>query len=263
MKTRANYIELYYEMCGEGEPIVFAHGMMDDCTVWSSQVELLAKNHTVVTYDHRGYGSSDKPKGDYSVQTLANDLYSLIQELNLEKVTLVGHSLGGMTALIFTLDHPDKVSKLVLVDTAAGFSFGARAVARVFMPLFGIFIFVLPIKTVARLGGSFRFYKPSKQLIEDSVDRAMKMSKYAGYRCFGEFTGHYDIRERISEISVPTLIIVGDKDRATPLGMSQYMNSRITGSELQIMSDCSHMTMSDKPEEFNRILEEFIGQNHP
>ena len=262
MKIKANDIELYYEMYGKGEPVVFAHGMMDDCTVWSSQVESLANSHTVITYDHRGHGNSDKPKGDYSIQTLANDLYSLITELHLENVTLVGHSLGGMTALMFTLDHPDKVSKLVLVDTAAGFSFGMRVVARVFVPLFGIFIFILPLRTYARLGGRFRFYKPSKKLVEDSEDRAMKVSRNGVYRCFVEFTGHYDVRDEISGIRVPTLIIVGDKDRATPVGTSHYMNSRIAGSELRIMSDCSHMTMADKPEEFNRILEEFMGQDH-
>nr|QNO56355.1 putative aminoacrylate hydrolase RutD [Methanosarcinales archaeon ANME-1 ERB7] len=113
MKIKVNDVELYYEAHGDGEPIIFVHGWMDDCSAWNSQIEFFAKKYKVIAYDHRGHGRSDKPEGDYSIQTLSNDLHTLIKELKLEKVTLVGHSMGGMTALLFTLDHPDKVSKLV------------------------------------------------------------------------------------------------------------------------------------------------------
>lgn len=109
MKTKINDIELYYDLHGEGEPIIFSHGWLEECSMWGSQVESFAKNYAVILYDHRGHGRSDKPRGNYSLQVLSNDLYSLMQKLKLENAALVGFSLGGMAALIFALEHPDKV----------------------------------------------------------------------------------------------------------------------------------------------------------
>jgi len=119
MRIKANDVELYYEQHGEGEPIIFSYGWLDDCSVWSSQIEHFSERYNTIVYDHRGHGRSDKPEGDYSMQTLSNDLHALIEKLGLNDVILVGHSMGGVTALTYTLDHPDKVSKLVLVDPGA------------------------------------------------------------------------------------------------------------------------------------------------
>lgn len=126
MKVKVNNVELYYEVHGEGEPIIFSHGWMDDSSVWKSQIEFFAKKHKVVVYDQRGHGKSDKPRKDYSIQTLSNDLFTLVQHLNFEKVTIVGHSMGGMTAQVFALDHPENVSKLVLVGTTAKMAYSMR-----------------------------------------------------------------------------------------------------------------------------------------
>jgi pimeloyl-ACP methyl ester carboxylesterase len=140
-------IELYYEMHGEGEPIIFSHGCM--------------------------------------------------------------------MALTFALNHLDKVSKLVLVGTSAKMSFSGRI-------------------------------------------QLWNMLHFLSYECFTEFMKNYDIRDRIYEIKVPTLIIVGEKDTATPVEMSQDLNRGIKGSKLQIIPDCNHMVMIDKPNELNGIIEEFI-----
>jgi proline-specific peptidase len=238
-------------MHGEGEPIIFSHGCMSDCSVWNSQIEFFSKKYKVITYDQRGHGISDKPKADYSIETLSNDLYCLIQELNLEKVILVGHSMGGMTALTFALNHLDKVSKLVLVGTSAKMSFSGRIQLRNMLHIFSY-------ESLARRMIDFQYYEPSEQVKEKALERAMKTPKFAAYECFTEFMKNYDIRDRIYEIKVPTLIIVGEKDTATPVEMSQDLNREIKGSKLQIIPDCNHMVMIDKPNELNEIIEEFI-----
>jgi len=243
-------VELYYELHGKGEPTVFSHGWLEDCSIWSSQVEHFAKNNTVVLYDHRGHGRSDKPKGEYSLQVLSNDLHSLIQKLRLEKVTLVGFSLGGMAALVFTLEHPDKVSKLILVGTTAKMALFPLLIVRVLR-------YVLPYKTVARMMCRRRFCKPSEQMVEDELARAMRVDSYVAYECLKAFTKNYDVRDRVSKIEVPTLVIVGEKDKIN-LEASRYLNKEIKGSELQIMPGFGHTVMIENPEEFNRILEEFV-----
>jgi len=87
--------------------------------MWNSQIDYFSKKHRVIAYDQRGHGKSDKPKKDYSIKTLSDDLYNFTQKLNVGKFTLVGHSMGGMTAMMFALDHPEQISKLVLVSTSA------------------------------------------------------------------------------------------------------------------------------------------------
>ena len=250
-KIKVNDVELYYEMHGEGEPIIFVHGWMDDCSAWNSQIDFFAKKYNVIAYDHRGHGRSDKPEGGYSIRTLSKDLHALIKELKLEKVTLVGHSMGGMTALLFTLDHPDIVSKLVLVGTTAKMTFSFRFVLWVMLHIFSYDSFV-------RGKIKYNYYEPSEQVIKAALDRAMETPKYAAYACFTAFTKNYDIRDKVSEIKVPTLIFVGEKDKSTPVAMSQYLNSQIEGSKLHIVPDCKHMVMIDKSEELNEIMGAFI-----
>jgi pimeloyl-ACP methyl ester carboxylesterase len=97
----------------------------------------------------------------------SNDLYSLIQELNLEKVILVGHSMGGMTALTFALNHPDKVSKLVLIGTSAKMSFSGR------VQLWNM-LHIFSYESLARRMIDFQYYEPSEQVKEKALERAMK-----------------------------------------------------------------------------------------
>ncbi len=250
MKIKVNEVELYYEEYGEGEPIIFSYGWLDDCSVWNSQIETLAKNHRVILYDHRGHGKSDKPKGDYSVQTLSNDLHSIIQTLNLEKVGLVGFSLGGMAALMFTLQHPAKVTKLVLVGTTAKMASP--------MNFLRFLTYILPYRTILAIVSRAKYYRPSLQTIDGNVSRAMQVPRDIAYKCLTEIN-KYDIRNMLSRIEVPTLIIIGEKDRLNFKG-SQHLNREIKGSKLQIMANTGHSVMIEKPEEFNQLVRQFIDE---
>jgi len=251
MKMKVNDIELYYEVYGEGEPLILCHGWMDDCSIWKSQIEFFAKKYKVIVYDHRGHGKSDKPEKNYSIQTLSNDLYSLIQKLNLEKIMIMGNSMGGMTAMVFALGHPDKVSKLVLVGTTARMAFSIRVQLWIMMH-------ILPYESFARGVIDYKYYEPSEQVIKEAMERALRTPKYAAHECSLEFTKNYDSRDRISKIKVPTLIIVGDKDKITPVEMSQHLSRKIEGSKLEIIPNSKHIPMIDKVKELNEITEKFI-----
>ena len=243
---------LYSEVHGKGEPIVFAHGWMDDCSIWKAQVEYFAKKYKVIVYDHRGHGRSDKPKDDYSIQTLANDLHSLLQDLDLEQVTLVGHSMGGMTALQFVLDHPDNVSKLVLIGATAKMSRSLRVFVWILRHL-------LPYQAFVEGSIKFKCYEPlSEPVIKTIIASALMTPKYAAFACFNEYTKHYDLREKIGTIKVPTIIVVGEQDKSTPPEMSRYLHKKIEGSKLEIIPDCGHMVHIEKPDDLNEVIGEFI-----
>ena len=248
--------ELYYELHGEGKPIVFSHGWLEDCSIWDSQVKHFTKNYTALLCDHRGHGRSDKPKvgeRNYSVQVLSNDLYALTQKLNLEKPILVGHSLGGYAAILLALEHPEKISKMVLVGATAKMALPASAK----FWLFGIGVFY-SYETYLRMSFKYgRFYRASKQMVDEEVARALKVDKAIASECWRELTENYDVRDNVSRIEVPTLIIVGEKDKVN-LEASRYLNREIKSSELRVIPECGHSVMIEKPQEFNQILEEFI-----
>jgi pimeloyl-ACP methyl ester carboxylesterase len=254
MKLKANDVELYYKEKGKGSPIVFVHGWMEDYSTWNSQIEYFSKNHRAIAYDQRGHGRSDKPKKGYSIQTLSDDLYNFTQKLNIGQFTLVGHSMGGMTAMVFALDHPDKVSKLVLVGT------GAKSAASMRIILWAL-IHALPYSTFTDGSADFKYYKPSESIKAEAVERALRTPKYAACECLKEFSTYYDIRDRVSSITVPTLIIVGDKDTATPVKMSRYLRQQIEGSKLAIIPDSKHMPMIDDADMVNEVIDEFINGN--
>jgi pimeloyl-ACP methyl ester carboxylesterase len=196
MIIKANGIELYYERYGHGEPVIFSHGWLDDCSVWNPQADIIAKDHTVILYDLRGHGRSEKPGGNYSVQTFADDLNFLIQALKLEKAILVGFSLGGMLSLLFTLQNQARVSKLVLVGAAAKMPKRANVLGAM-MHLVGHHTLLNTILV------KFRFYKPSNSIIDTFMSKAIQVPKEVARDSFGEFTNKYDVRNRISEIKGP------------------------------------------------------------
>jgi len=127
------------------------------------------------------------------VQVLSNDLHSLIQKLKLEKPVLVGFSLAGMAAILFALEHPAKISKLVLVGTTAKMCLPTSA------KFFGILRVFLTYETFLQMSCKYRFYKPSKQIVDEEVARALKVDKSMAFECCKELTENYDVRDKVSK----------------------------------------------------------------
>jgi len=253
--VRVRDIDLYYEQYGQGSPIIFSHAFLDDCSVWKAQTDILAKNHKVILYDHRGHGKSDKPRGDYSVQTLADDLNGLVLALNLDRVSLVGNSIGDMTILTLALDHPNRVSRLVLVCTTARLVIQLPVVGSIMAGLCSLVPYGVFARTVQRL----KLNRPSQVAMNQALERAMQVPRHTAYTCWGGLLTNYDIRRRVSEIGVPTLIVAGEKDKSVPASMSRSLHRAIKGSRLEVIPDCGHVPMVEKPEEFNKTLTGFLG----
>ncbi|GAG27714.1 unnamed protein product, partial [marine sediment metagenome] len=144
---------------------------------------------------------------------------------------------------------------LVLVGTTAKMALPTSAK----FWLLGIGVFY-SYETYLRMSCKYgRFYKPSKQIVDEELARALKVEKSIASECWKELTEKYDVRDKVSRIEVPTLIIVGEKDKIN-LKASQYLNREIKGSELRIVPSSGHTVMVEKTEEFNHVLEEFISR---
>jgi pimeloyl-ACP methyl ester carboxylesterase len=116
MKMSANGILQHFVMGGQGPALLLIHGWMGSWYHWRKVMPLLAKNHTVIAVDARGYGESDKPEGGYDGLTIKDDLRAIVQQLGIGQVTVCGHDMGALPALLYAAHHPDEVRGLIYVD---------------------------------------------------------------------------------------------------------------------------------------------------
>lgn len=178
---------------------------------------------------------------------MSSDIGSIIDTLELKNVTLVGHSMGGMASMLYALYNSDKISKLILVDTTAKMGF-----------MVGLYISltfkIFPYKEYIKGMVDYNHYKPSEKLKTQILETALKVPKDTAGKYLTEFSKTFDIRDKLIQIKIPTIIIVGEYDKATPVKDAEYLNNHIEGSTLYRIPNSKHMPMVDNPEIFNDIL---------
>lgn len=258
-----NGVSLHYEEAGSGEAVVFLHGYTGSAMDWAHQISLLAKDYRIVALDFRGHGRSSDPEGeqDYSIPIFSNDLYELLKMLSLGACCLVGHSMGGFTALQFTLDHPDMVRALVLVDTSSGDYDVAPGYADLRKRLDEL-AFEEGLDAAFEYDAAHnpvrieRFRRHPEQ--REIARRKVLNTSVNGYvyvaRSFGKWK---PVTDRLKEIHAPTLIFWGEED--TPfLRSSRLLNESIEGSKLVVVPGAGHSPHEEAPDLFNRELRAFI-----
>lgn len=257
-RIKINGISLNYEIDGNGPAIVLINGLTMDVNGWYLQVQPFSENHTVLRYDCRGQGQSDKPDVEYSQEMHADDLKSLMDKLRIQKAHVVGISNGGMVAQHFTLKYPGRVGALVLVDTCSYIDTLLELIIKVWI-------------RATEIGGSeFRYDVALPALFAESflkrnleVISAMKEISVANNPPkpiinLAKACLKHNVDDRLREIKSPTLIIVGEEDILIPPKYSRILNEKIEDSRLVVMKDCGHVPLLEKPEEFNRVVMDFL-----
>jgi pimeloyl-ACP methyl ester carboxylesterase len=255
--SEMNGTRLAHEVRGAGSPVVLIHGGLVDSRLWDDQVAVLARRHRVIRYDLRGFGRSDFPEGPFSH---VEDLEALLGHLGAGRVALVGVSLGGMIATDFALEHPDRVSALVLVGSAlrgfetppneelaaiyrAAENDGRERAIDLWLrsPLFagGRDVPHFAERVRAMLGDNFRSWGPTERPIEVRWPRT-------------------PTADRLSEIGVPTLVVAGDLDVPAILTIADALARGIAGAEKRILPGRSHHPNLEDPRTFNDLLLEFL-----
>ena len=196
---QVNDIQMYYEMRGEGEPLVLIVGLGTDISEWDTIVSGLAQKYQVLAFDNRGAGRTDKPDILYSIETMAADTAGLMQALGLKQARIIGVSMGGRIALELALQHPELVKELILVSTSAR----------------------------VKRGWQFRFMEMLRPLFRGKYPQP----RYA-YLRQRQASGAYDGTDRLRELHVPTLILHGKKDTIAPYYLAEEMHARIAGSQI-------------------------------
>lgn len=255
---RVEGTQLYYEMTGDGSPLVLLHSAGFDRRLWDDQFFAFAARHTVIRYDLRGHGKSSKPTRPYSD---VKDLYSLLQCLKVEKTRIVGLSYGGSIGIDFTLAHPEMVDALILAaPDVSGY---------VFSPEFNLAF----IKIVTAIQQDDGF--PAGDLWLQSPTIAPTMENPAAARKLRpiarENSGSWLINplfrldpfsnppaiKRLAEIHAPALLIVGDRHTTDVLNEARVVEGGIPGIKKVVIPGAGHIVNAEKPEEFNRAVTDF------
>jgi 3-oxoadipate enol-lactonase len=251
-------LEVGYDDVGTGIPVLLAHAFPLNRTMWAPNVSALVDRCRCVAMDFRGFGETSVAP-PYSMEQYADDLAHLLDVLRIEKVVLVGCSMGGYASFAFWRRHRDRVRALVLADTRAGAdsedtaarrrqlidrarSEGSTAVANAQIP--------------SIVGKTTREKQPDTY---DAVHRMMAQAPVDGIiGALEAMMLRPDSTALLTTIDVPTLIVVGDEDVPTPVKEARAMHELIAGSTLEVIAGAGHLSNMERPAAFNHVLTEFL-----
>jgi len=255
-KAKVNNIELYYEVHGQGYPVVFLHGFTGATYSWEHQAPVLSREYQLIIYDARGHGQSESPPSpdDYSADIVTEDLFQLLGILGIEKAVVGGISMGGYESLQFYLRHPEVVTALILMDTGPGYRNPARREE-------------WNRQREERAKSIEAYVAGAPGDLPNGIGDIIAEERISWHRDFmglahmaRKVVAQHDssVIENLTEIKVPTLILVGEND--TPfLQATEYMSKVIPGARRVVIPEAGHTVNRDNPEAFNRVVLDFLG----
>jgi pimeloyl-ACP methyl ester carboxylesterase len=263
-----------YWMQGEGPGLILVHGLAGSVEFWQYNLGPLATEHRVCALDLLGFGGSDKEIEDLSLEYAASFLIQFMDAVGLERASLAGNSLGGLVCAQTAVRSPERVEKLILVDSA-GFGEELSPFLRLWsVPVLGDLVFWLYQRAFASLR---RWILRDSSSIEDEWlaaaaavlrtpgvrENALRIARM-GASLRGQrremFAG---LQRELAGIEVPTLIIWGGRDPVVPVAHAYAAGELISHAEVRIMEGCGHMPQLEQPEEFNKLVLGFLASTSP
>jgi 3-oxoadipate enol-lactonase len=248
-----------YRLTGNGPArIALIHSLAMDHHFWDAVAERLSGSATVLSVDCRGHGASDKPPGPYTVEQFAGDLADVMDRIGWKSAIVAGASMGGCVALAFAAAYPDRTEGLGLFDTTAWYGpeapqqWGERADRALASGLQDLVEF----QKTRWFGDNFR--EANQDIVQESV-RIFLANDVKTYADTCRMLGACDVRAALPGIRVPTRILVGDEDYATPVQMAEALHTGIKGSTLTVLPGARHLTPLEVPERIAAELQSLIG----
>ncbi len=261
-------INMYYEVHGEGEPLVLIMGLGGDITRWWRILPVLAKEFRVIAFDNRGVGRTDKPDIPYTMAMMADDIAGLMDVIGIDAAHIFGISLGGMIAQNLALRHPQRIISLILGCTRCGGSHSITDESGGESALNPELIELLTPEERARQMLPFLW---SQEFIDNNpeiVEQQIALSRdnpidLTGYTRQLEAANTHNTYDRLPEIKLPTLVIAGDADRLIPHQNSPLIASRIPGAELVILEGMGHGFYTEAVNETSSVIMDFMKRHSP
>jgi pimeloyl-ACP methyl ester carboxylesterase len=270
-RMRIDDREVNYVDVGEGPALVFVHGLGASWQSWLENIPEFARDHRVVAMDLPGFGCSEMPGEDISIENYAKWTFRLLDALGIESAAVVGNSMGGFVAAEMAIRSPERVQRLAVVSAAVFWQTYRRAqplvqLARLSdaMVARGLTRVTDDVATRPRLRSwalataGFRYpHLISKELAHEMVLSARRTD---GFLPGLEALADYPLEEELPRIACPTLIVWGAHDALVPVKDAKRMEDLIPDSRRVVFERTGHVAMLERPERFNRLLREFLAE---
>lgn len=255
--------KVYYEIYGEGEPLVILNGIMMSTASWKEFVEPLSLRNKLILIDFLDQGRSDKMIGAYTHDVQIEAVRELLLEITDQPVHLFGISYGGEIALQYALRYPENVRKLILFNTSAETSYWLEEVGNAWNKAAhdpeAYYLTTIPFIY------SPLFFNEKKDWMEERKKRLLPLFAdkefIASMVRLTNSSVNFDVKERLSEIKLPTLIAGSQYDFVTPFYQQEFLNERIKDSELIYIPKSGHAVMYEKPHAFVSLIIGFVNDN--
>jgi 3-oxoadipate enol-lactonase len=267
--VRANGQDHYFEVHGEGPPLVLVMGIGYDARLWTlAQVPALSQTFQVVIFDNRDVGRSSKAAAPYTIADMADDVAALMDALAIERAHLLGLSMGGMIAQEFALRHPDRLQRLVLSGCGA-------APARVAFDPIRTWNWVKANDKGGEVFACQQFtwlfstaFLRNREAVEQTINVLTSNPNPVGPEAYNRQAQaylRYDALDRLADVKSPTLVIVGDQDLLTPPWICREIADRIPRCQFEIIKGdgSSHVVPIERPDEFNHLVTRFLVASEP
>ncbi len=253
---------------GTGPTVVLIHGFGVSAETWRRNIPALASKCRVLAPDLVGHGKSDRPEdAPYSIQYYVNCIKAFLKLVEAQKPILIGHSMGGLIAIHLTLQDAAKETAALVLEDSAGLGGGPSFWMRMAFLNYLLRMNLLGANEDRVRGWLKRgFYDDASKISDESVKRALGSWKDAGYRriqrktAMGLRKDERGVSWLIEEISVPTLILWGEKDKQIPAKIAYHAAKRIKNSKVEVLPNCGHAPHGECYEEFNTRVLAFLDK---
>jgi pimeloyl-ACP methyl ester carboxylesterase len=259
--ARRDGVQLYYEVEGQGPPLLLLEGLGYGLWMWYRQRPALRAHFTLVLPDHRGVGRSDKPDEPYTIGILAEDALAVLDAAGVGRTHVLGVSMGGMVALDLALRHPERVDRLVLVSTTPG---GPQAEPMPQATLDALLAArALPGREGLRAAMALAFAPGYPEAHPEEVERILDwrveqpQPAYAWARQF-QAAASFDVSGRLHEVTHPTLVVAGSADRVLPASNSALLGRRLRNGRVHVFEGAGHLVFIERADEFNALVVGFL-----
>lgn len=253
----SNDAQINYQTFGDASKpaLIFSNSLGTKYSMWQPQIEHFQQDHYVICYDTRGHGASSAPQGPYSLEQLGQDVVNLLDHLDIAKAAFCGISMGGLTGQWLAIHKPERFSQVIVCNTAA--KIGQEQVWQDR----AVLVHEQGLAPIAATAASRWFTDPfiqSNPAVVAELSNDLGAGSPEGYANCCEALAKADVREQLSSIQIPVLIIAGQQDPVTTVADGQFMQQRIANSQL-FEINASHISNIEQPEAFNQAVQTFLA----